>query len=81
MKTKLLISVFAITAIISLSACDRGHISASNSKVPDQAYFLEALGDDLRVYEFTPQSEPNARCIFIAGSSKAGATCFQKYLQ
>ena len=44
----------------------------------DKVGRLEATGEDLRVYEFTPQSSPNKECVFVAGDSKAGLFCYDK---
>lgn len=44
----------------------------------DKVGRLQAVGEDLRVYEFTPQSAPNKQCVFVAGTNKAGMTCFDK---
>ncbi len=51
-----------------------------NTKVmtPNAAGRMEAAGDDLRIYEFTPQSAPHMQCIFVAGHRKGGTFCFEK---
>lgn len=37
---------------------------------------IPASGWNLRGYEFTPPSDPNMRCIFVAGSNKGGLACY-----
>lgn len=44
----------------------------------DKVGRLNAVGEDLRVYEFTPQTSPTKQCVFVAGTNKAGLTCFDK---
>lgn len=40
-------------------------------------YKLEAFGNDLRVYEWTPRENPNVRCVFVAGSENStGVACY-----
>ncbi len=48
------------------------------TKKPTSAYLVEASGWNVRVYEFTPEGNKNYVCVFIAGSKKAGASCFPK---
>lgn len=41
-------------------------------------YKLEAFGNDLRVYEWTPRDNPNVRCVFVAGSTNStGVACYE----
>lgn len=54
-----------------------------NSSLPsgqtDAAYTLPVSGLDLRVYEFTPKSNPNITCVTAYGRDQpAGLQCFAK---
>lgn len=44
----------------------------------DAAMRLSVQGEDLRVYEFTPQTAPHLVCIFVAGTNKASLECDPK---
>lgn len=72
------IAVFAVGAI--LSGCEDGSYFNSNTvqMKSDKVGRLEAFGEDLRVYEFTPQTAPNSTCIFVAGEKKGGLVCIPK---
>jgi hypothetical protein len=46
--------------------------------VPSIMYKLEAFGNDVRVYEWTPRDNKNVRCVFAAGSQNAtGVACYE----
>ena len=41
-------------------------------------YKLEAFGNDVRIYEWTPRDNPNVRCVFAAGSTNStGVACYE----
>lgn len=41
-------------------------------------YALEAFGNDVRVYEWTPLENKNVRCVFVAGSQNStGVACYE----
>ena len=68
---------------IFLASCDffeDGSYFDSNTKQlkSDRVGRLAATGEDLRVYEFTPQSDPTRQCVFVAGNQKAGLVCWVK---
>jgi len=44
----------------------------------DHAMRLNVQGEDLRVYEFTPQSAPQWSCIIVMGTQKGGHFCVPK---
>jgi hypothetical protein len=49
------------------------------TKPADENYKLESYGYDLRVYEFTPMSNPKISCIALYGETgPTGIQCFQK---
>jgi hypothetical protein len=45
---------------------------------PDVKYNLETEGYNVRVYEFTPLSDPGATCIMTFTNEKMGMYCFPK---
>lgn len=45
---------------------------------PDVKYNLETEGYNVRVYEFTPLSNPGATCIMTFTNEKMGMYCFPK---
>jgi len=69
-----------VTSIFVLAGCEQGSY-LNNDTVQlksDKVGRLEAMGGDLRVYEFTPQTDSKIQCIFVAGDNKGGLTCFDK---
>jgi hypothetical protein len=77
MKKVLLVASLALV----LSACseDGSYFSANTVQMKsDKVGRLEATGEDLRVYEFTPQTDPSMQCVFVAGDSKGGLQCWKK---
>lgn len=57
---------------------DDGNVFTTATISADKVTRLAAAGGDMRLYEFTPQTAPYMQCIFIAGSSKGSAFCFEK---
>jgi hypothetical protein len=56
-----------------------GSIFTTGSQAGDAVMRLEATGEDIRVYEFTPQTAPWKQCVFAAGGEgKGGLFCFDK---
>ena len=43
---------------------------------PSAEYLIETAGWNIRVYEWIPADNPNARCMFAAGSQKGGVACY-----
>lgn len=72
--------MFLAVIAIGLMSCEDGGYFSSDTKQgkSDDVMRLEAAGEDLRVYEFTPQTAPNKQCIFVAGTQKGGLVCFDK---
>lgn len=73
---KLLMGLF----LLSLVGCESGNYFDMNTKQlkSDKVGRLEADGDDLRIYEFTPQTAAHKQCVFVAGTQKAGLQCWDK---
>ncbi len=74
-----LATIFAIS-LLALAGCEEGSYFDDNTVQlkSDKVGRLEAVGTDLRVYEFTPQSAPWKQCVFVAGLEKGGLFCFNK---
>jgi hypothetical protein len=45
---------------------------------PDVKYSIETEGYNVRVYEFTPISDPGSTCIMTFTNEKMGMFCFNK---
>jgi len=45
---------------------------------PDVKYSIETEGYNVRVYEFTPVSDPGSTCIMTFTNEKMGMFCFAK---
>jgi hypothetical protein len=76
-----MIRLSLIAATIALSACgEQGSYFNPGTKQikSDHVSRVEAMGDDFRLYEFTPQSDPSRQCIFVAATSKGGIHCWKK---
>jgi hypothetical protein len=73
-------AVLIVGGLTMLSACESGSYWDPNTKQlhSDKVGRLEATGEDLRIYEFTPQTAPKTQCVFVAGDRKAGLVCFPK---
>jgi len=57
---------------------DDGSVLTTATINADKVTRLAAAGGDMRLYEFTPQTAPYMQCIFIAGTNKGSAFCFEK---
>jgi len=44
----------------------------------DKVHRLETLGEDARIYEFTPRSSTRKQCVYFANNSNGGLFCFDK---
>lgn len=73
------ILTFAVIALALTSCEDGSYFDGSTVQLKSlHVGRIEAVGNDLRVYEFSPQSSPNKVCIFVAGEKKAGLECYDK---
>ena len=86
MKTK--IAVFVIGLIIGTGLffvpnnSHAGFLSGVSTSGWDTTesdhYKLEVNGFDLRVYEWTPNDNPNVRCVFVSGNTNStGVACYE----
>ncbi len=83
MKKILLISAM----LVSLTSCseDEGDRSGwekfstffAETRSNTGAYNVEAAGWNVRVVEWVPKDNSNIRCVFAAGTEKAGAACYE----
>lgn len=81
-RAKMVVAGIALfSASVLLAACgeagsyfDTGTVQLRNDKVGR----LEAVGEDLRIYEFTPQTDRTMQCVFAAGENKGGLQCWKK---
>lgn len=72
-------SVLLVSGCSFISSESGGYLDPNTKLLePDAAGRLEAAGDDLRIYEFTPQKAPYMQCVFVAGGRKGGTFCFEK---
>jgi hypothetical protein len=77
---RLLAVAVMVGAGVALASCEAGSYFDPNTAAlrNDKVGRLEATGEDLRVYEFTPQTSPNMQCVFVAGEKKGGLQCWEK---
>lgn len=79
MNHLLKLSALALGAL-ALAGCEEGsYFNANTAQLrSDKVGRLEAQGEDLRVYEFTPQTNAKKQCVFAAGENKGGLVCWDK---
>ena len=79
-KAKLTRKVVLCSLVIGLVGCDQGSYFNKDTvqKTSDAVSRIEAAGEDLRVYEFTPQTMPDYQCIFVSGEKKGSLQCIKK---
>lgn len=71
----ILISIVYLQAGISWSQV----MSWKNKTInPDAQYSIETEGYNVRVYEFTPLTDPGSLCIMTFTNEKMGTYCFKK---
>ena len=63
-----------------LAGCENGSYfdPATRQLHSDKVGRIEATGEDLRAYEFTPQTDSRMQCVFVAGTAKGGMFCWVK---
>jgi len=71
----ILISIVYLQAGISWSQV----MSWKNKTIkPDAQYNIETEGYNVRVYEFTPLTDPGSLCVMTFTNEKMGTYCFKK---
>lgn len=76
---KILFLIFVILFSTSSSMTWSQVMSWKNKTIkPDAQYNIETEGYNVRVYEFTPLTDPGSLCIMTFTNEKMGTYCFQK---
>jgi len=78
MKIKLitLITVFLLSLSTQAGLWEKMTTMCATTVKPSSEYLIETAGWNIRVYEWIPADNPNARCMFAAGSQKGGVACY-----
>lgn len=63
---------------VKINYFEAGAWAVTGSQDVDAAYRLNTKGNDLRVYEFTPQGDRNSLCVAVAGERNSMLECFPK---
>lgn len=79
----IIVTLFLIVAYVgyqyfSAEYLDEGSFLSTETMEPDSAIRIATMGDDLRLYEFTPKTLPGWQCIFVAGTNKGDTFCVPK---
>lgn len=74
------IFLIALLFISSANALTWSQLKSWGNKTvdPDVKYNIETEGYNVRVYEFTPLSDPGSTCIMTFTNEKMGMFCFNK---
>ena len=80
MIKKLTAILFLITFAINANAVTWSQIMSWKDKTikPDAQYSVETEGYNVRVYEFTPMTDPGSTCIMTFTNEKMSMFCFAK---
>ena len=78
MKTKLITLLITLITSFSVQAglWEKVTTMGAQTVKPSSEYLIETAGWNIRVYEWIPADNPNARCMFAAGSQKGGVACY-----
>ncbi len=78
MKNKLIVLLTTFLMSVSVQAGLWEKVTTMGAKTvkPSSEYLIETAGWNIRVYEWIPADNPNARCMFAAGSQKGGVACY-----
>lgn len=73
-------AIAIVFAALLLAGCEDGSYFDADTKQikSDFVSRIEAMGTDMRVYEFTPRSNPGKQCLFVAATNKGGLVCWDK---
>ena len=76
---KLLLGCILTTTMLNASMTWSQVVSWKNKTIkPDARYSVETEGYNVRVYEFTPLTDPGSTCIMTFTNEKMGMFCFAK---
>ena len=85
MKNSLIKKIFFLSILFAATSTLNAGMSWSqlsswgNKTIkPDVKYSIETEGYNVRVYEFTPLSDPGSTCIMTFTNEKMGMFCFAK---
>lgn len=78
MKKSLLILILCLTTYANAISWSQLKSWGNKSIEPDVKYNIETEGYNVRVYEFTPISDPGSTCIMTFTNEKMGMFCFNK---
>lgn len=77
-------TIIAITilTLLLVSTASAGLLSAVRSSgwetKKTKKYKIDVMNYNCRVYEWTPEDNPNVRCVFVAGNENAtGVSCYE----
>ena len=78
MKLNLIVFISALVLSVSAQAglWEKVTTMGAQTVKPSSEYLIETAGWNIRVYEWIPADNPNARCMFAAGSQKGGVACY-----
>lgn len=68
---------FAYARYSSYYLEDGAYMTTASFK-SDKVSRLESLGEDSRIYEFTPRTAPKKQCVYVADSRGTSVFCFDK---
>ena len=77
---KILFYIFVVFASSMYADMTWSQIMSWKNKTikPDAKYNVETEGYNVRVYEFTPATDPGSTCIMTFTNEKMGMFCFAK---
>ena len=80
MKKIFIITIGLLVLITNLNAITWSEINSWRNKTiePDAKYNIETEGKNVRVYEFTPVTDPGSLCVMGFTNEKMGFFCFPK---
>jgi len=80
MTNKRILILIALVFAVNLNAVTWSQMVSWGNKTikPDVKYSIETEGYNVRVYEFTPLSDPGSTCIMTFTNEKMGMFCFAK---
>lgn len=78
MKLKVAILLLCISNTVFALSWSQLKSWGNKDVKPDVQYNIETEGYNVRVYEFTPLSDPGSTCIMTFTNEKMGMFCFNK---
>lgn len=70
------VSILILSASVQAGLWEKVTTLGAETIKPSAEYLIETAGWNIRVYEWIPADNPNARCMFAAGSQKGGVACY-----